>query len=64
MASAQEALGYARQMMRFARQSPERDLRHHFFQLARAWMAIALHEEKMAELNVPRGQTPEAPPVR
>jgi hypothetical protein len=64
MASVQEALDYARQMMRFARQSTEPDLREHFFQMVREWMAIAMHEEKMPKPKEPPGQTPKPPPVR
>jgi hypothetical protein len=51
-------------MMRFARQSTEPDLREHFFQMVREWMAIAMHEEKMPKPKEPPGQTPKPPPVR
>jgi hypothetical protein len=44
MASAQEALDYARHCVRL-RESPDQD-RKHLLQLARAWMAIAIHKEK------------------
>jgi hypothetical protein len=49
MVTDQECLDYARDCVRLAGFANDRDLRNHLLQLAREWMAVARHEEKVPE---------------
>jgi len=48
-----EAEGYARECVRLANRSADPAIRERLFQMAREWMAVAMHEEKMPEPKSP-----------
>jgi hypothetical protein len=54
-----EAENYARECVRLANQSADPAIRERLFQMAREWMAVAMHEEKTPEANrAARAQRP------
>jgi hypothetical protein len=44
MATDEECVGYARECVRLAGLATDQDLREHLLQMARNWMAEAMHE--------------------
>jgi hypothetical protein len=51
MACDQEMEGYARECVRLAHQTVDPEIREQLLQMAREWMAVAMHEEKVPEPN-------------
>jgi hypothetical protein len=51
MVTDQECLDYARDCVRLAGFANDQELQNHLLQLAREWMRIAMHEEKVPELK-------------
>jgi hypothetical protein len=49
MVTDQECLDYARDCVRLADFANDRELRNYLLQLAREWMATAMHEENVPE---------------
>jgi hypothetical protein len=46
MATGQECVDYARECVRLAELTKDSELRDHLLNLAREWMATAVHEDK------------------
>jgi hypothetical protein len=57
-----DAEGYARECVRLANQSADPAIRERLFQMAREWMAVAMHEKKMPEARAPRAHK-NRPPI-
>ena len=49
----QECLGYARECVRLAEFSDNPELRKTLLHMAREWMAVAMHEERMPQPKSP-----------
>jgi hypothetical protein len=58
-----EAKGYARECVRLANRVADPAIRERLFQMAREWMAVAMHEEKMPEADPPLARKDRAPPT-
>jgi NADH:ubiquinone oxidoreductase subunit D len=46
MATDKECVGYARECVRLARLTQDQRIREQLLNMAREWMAVAMHEEK------------------
>jgi hypothetical protein len=53
MTSDREIEGYARECVRLAQQTDDPKIREQLLQMAREWMALAMHEEKASEPKSP-----------
>ena len=49
VSSDQEMEGYARECVRLAQLANDPELRERLMQMAREWMAVAMHEERLPE---------------